>query len=367
MNIRDLRASVRASFALLLLTTASVHAASFDCAKAATQVEHLVCETSALSQLDDTLAAAYRAALTSDPSARERQTTWLRNIRNRCADVACLTSAYQAQIAAMAPAPAAGQTPPSPSPPAPIEAGQPSWTCPIDWSALADIDGPNPERMILGLKAQDWRKEHVEKLLRRQQECQRSAAGPDSLREAVWNEIQTRSYPNAIASIERRDQRMQDAANRRQEQQSAPTGNHARSADLPTTPAQTPEPNGVASPAPETLSQRLPEPDRQGAAAETERSHRNQLLTAAAVLAAVLAGWVWNKFVRNRCPKCKSTNIDTTDVSEVDRWRGSKKVTEQHSRGSRTRHVSATYVKNVYSYRCRDCQTEWSAQKKEEL
>lgn len=365
MTIRDLRASVRASFALWLVATTSVHAASFDCAKAATQVEHLICDTSTLSQLDDTLAATYKATLASDPSARERQTSWLRNTRNRCTEVACLTSAYQTQIAAMGPAPAVS---PAPAPaPAPIESGQPTWTCPIDWSALADIDGPNPERMILGLKAQDWRKEHVDKLLRRQQDCQRNAAGPESLREAIWNEIQTRSYPNAIASIERRDERMQDAAHRRQEQQTAPPEGQPRSADLSTPSTQAPESRGAPPPTPEAVSPRPTEPDRQGAAAEKERSQRNQLFIAGAVLAAVLAGWVWHKFIRNRCPKCKSTNIDTTDVSEVDRWRGSKKVTEQHSRGSRTRHVSATYVKNVYSYRCRDCQTEWTAQKKEEL
>ena len=64
--------------------------------------------------------------------------------------------------------------------------------------------------------------------------------------------------------------------------------------------------------------------------------------------------------------KCKSTDFDTTDVLEVDRWRGTKKVTETHSRGSRTRHVSTTFVKNVYSYRCRSCQTEWAIEKKEE-
>ena len=38
-------------------------------------------------------------------------------------------------------------------------------TCPPDWNALADIDGPNPERAILGVKAREWRKEHLDMLV----------------------------------------------------------------------------------------------------------------------------------------------------------------------------------------------------------
>lgn len=363
MNIRDLRASVCASISLCLLTAASAHAASFDCAKARTQVEHLICDTPQISQLDERLAATYKTTLVGDPSARERQTAWLRETRNRCEDAACLTSAYQAQLAAMgSAAPIASAVPPS----SPATAGpaSPQWACPIDWSALADIDGPDSERVILRIKARDWRKEHLDMLLRRQQECQRGAGEPESLRTAIWNEVRTKSYPGAVAAIERRDQRQQQAEAIAKQAESS----NASSASLP---SQAAAPAPVQQAAPPRTTTEPEKPIVQEAASEdsyqAKQRRQVQLTVAGAVLLAVVAAWVWHKFIRNRCPKCKSTNIDTTDVSEVDRWRGSKKVTEQHSRGSRTRHVSATYVKNVYSYRCRDCQTEWTAQKKEEL
>ena len=81
MKFIEFRASVRLLTALLALTASHAHAASFDCTKARSQVEHLVCDTPALSQLDETLATTYRAALSNDPASRQRQLTWLRRER----------------------------------------------------------------------------------------------------------------------------------------------------------------------------------------------------------------------------------------------------------------------------------------------
>ena len=85
------------------------------------------------------------------------------------------------------------------------------------------------------------------------------------------------------------------------------------------------------------------------------------------VVAAALAGWIWNKFIRARCPKCKSTAFDTVNVTETDRFKGTKEVREKTSRGTNTRHVQTTYAKNLYEYRCKSCQHEWSVERKEEL
>lgn len=84
-------------------------------------------------------------------------------------------------------------------------------------------------------------------------------------------------------------------------------------------------------------------------------------------LAAALAGWIWHKFLRTRCPKCKSTSFDTVNVTETDRFRGTKQVSEKTSRGTNTRHVQTTYAIKLYEYRCKDCQQEWSKERKEEL
>jgi uncharacterized protein len=84
--------------ALLALGTLSAHAASFDCAKASTDVERMICASGDLSALDETLAGYYRAAQDTLPGAKScmqsDQRTWLAQTRNRCRDEACLKEAY---------------------------------------------------------------------------------------------------------------------------------------------------------------------------------------------------------------------------------------------------------------------------------
>lgn len=87
---------------LLLPFAGAVQSASFDCAKAATMVEKLVCADAALSAQDDVLAATYRqAASLSKPDDSEPKTSqraWLKQ-RNACADAACIAAAYRSRIA----------------------------------------------------------------------------------------------------------------------------------------------------------------------------------------------------------------------------------------------------------------------------
>lgn len=122
-------------------------AASFDCAKAKSAIEVLICTTPALNSLDDALKLALdgavkragdgRAALLAD------HRRWLAETPGACGlirppagdpVIACLTQAYQKQIAALtaaAPAPASAappaalaQTPPQPGPAVTLEAAQ---------------------------------------------------------------------------------------------------------------------------------------------------------------------------------------------------------------------------------------------------
>lgn len=86
---------------LLLAHGWSASAASFDCAKANTFIEHAVCNDPSLSLLDEQLAQAYRAALarTSDQSAlKASQRSWLRMERNICKDTDCLRTAYSTRL-----------------------------------------------------------------------------------------------------------------------------------------------------------------------------------------------------------------------------------------------------------------------------
>lgn len=79
--------------------------ASFDCAKASSQIETLICSSPETADADRRLAAAYRAARSksSDPSAlKVDQRNWLTTERNACTDAACLTKLMEARIQKLA-------------------------------------------------------------------------------------------------------------------------------------------------------------------------------------------------------------------------------------------------------------------------
>lgn len=86
-------------FALFISLSSSVFAASFDCAKAGTTVEKLVCQNLFLSKLDDALAKNYGDLLKSNDNLypkkelREEQKAWIQK-RNACADAKCLVGLY---------------------------------------------------------------------------------------------------------------------------------------------------------------------------------------------------------------------------------------------------------------------------------
>jgi uncharacterized protein len=74
-------------------------AASFDCAKASTQIERQVCANPQLSDLDGKLADAYKGALSAaeGPSKSDlqlEQRHWIAYVRNVCDSDACLSNAY---------------------------------------------------------------------------------------------------------------------------------------------------------------------------------------------------------------------------------------------------------------------------------
>lgn len=83
-----------------LMLCGAAHAASFDCAKAGTKVEKLICGDAALSKLDEELNVAYKAALQDERQAgtiKQAQKQWMKE-RNGCADAACVKSAYEARL-----------------------------------------------------------------------------------------------------------------------------------------------------------------------------------------------------------------------------------------------------------------------------
>lgn len=113
---------VRATLAALLCAAAPAHAQSFDCAKATTIVEGLICADQRLRTLDAELGAKVKAALAADPPRRKeilaQARQWLGERDRLCVSsagelvgaararaIACLVAAYETRLAASGAAP----------------------------------------------------------------------------------------------------------------------------------------------------------------------------------------------------------------------------------------------------------------------
>lgn len=83
-----------------VVLASSAQASSFDCAKAGTKVEKLICGDAEISKLDEELSAAYKTALQDGKQAdttRQAQKRWMKE-RNGCSDAACVKRAYEARL-----------------------------------------------------------------------------------------------------------------------------------------------------------------------------------------------------------------------------------------------------------------------------
>lgn len=83
---------------LFVTGSSKLYAASFDCAKAATDVEYLICGNSVLSELDSTMASKYKKIRRTNRGILENQRNWLRKERNICRSSECLANAYNSRI-----------------------------------------------------------------------------------------------------------------------------------------------------------------------------------------------------------------------------------------------------------------------------
>ena len=84
--------------ALLLPAEPPVVLQSFDCAKAQTRVEKMICSDAGLRELDEHLGRYYAAGRDAVKGAaaclQSDQAQWLKTIRNQCTDASCLKAAY---------------------------------------------------------------------------------------------------------------------------------------------------------------------------------------------------------------------------------------------------------------------------------
>ncbi len=76
-------------------------APSFDCTKASTSSEYLICSNKELAYIDVKLAKVYKLSLENSINKEEikkTQKNWLRNVRDSCRDATCMLDAYNSRI-----------------------------------------------------------------------------------------------------------------------------------------------------------------------------------------------------------------------------------------------------------------------------
>jgi uncharacterized protein len=84
-----------------LMLALPAQAASFDCGKAQSKIEKMICADAELSRLDEEIAKLYSEVFKKSPDEtmlKKRQREWLK-ARNLCGDVPCLHRYYQGRIA----------------------------------------------------------------------------------------------------------------------------------------------------------------------------------------------------------------------------------------------------------------------------
>ena len=80
-----------------------LNAASFNCKKAGTFIEHTICGDAKLSKLDEQLARAYKKARKygNANAIKAEQRQWIKRERKACTNVKCLRSVYASRIDAL--------------------------------------------------------------------------------------------------------------------------------------------------------------------------------------------------------------------------------------------------------------------------
>lgn len=92
---------VIAVFLTYIFSFTHTQAASFDCTKANTKIEKLICSNDELSKLDEEMSNLYRTKIsqtTNKHNLSQEQRHWLNQVRNICMDIDCLIASYKSRI-----------------------------------------------------------------------------------------------------------------------------------------------------------------------------------------------------------------------------------------------------------------------------
>jgi uncharacterized protein YecT (DUF1311 family) len=94
---RELTAVDRSRLVQSKIAKKPLWAPAFDCGKADTDVERMICTDQSLGAMDVQMAKAVHAAV-NDAAISDAQKTWLHDVRDACTDLNCLHTAYQQRL-----------------------------------------------------------------------------------------------------------------------------------------------------------------------------------------------------------------------------------------------------------------------------
>lgn len=117
----------------------------------------------------------------------------------------------------------------------------------------------------------------------------------------------------------------------------------------------------------EASSQKNPSMGQLVADKQAENARGTNLQIFLWILAVAVGGWAWNKFVRYRCPNCKSAQYEIVNTTVLDTKRGTAKVVERRGNREVTRNVRTTYGTVQYDFCCKTCQHKWVEQRVRDL
>lgn len=362
-------------FLLLILLTDSnfVIAAGFDCTKASNTVEKLVCSDEKLSQLDDELTDVYKQAIKNSPNLKKEQINWLKTVR-KCKDVGCITNLYNSRLLELG---SLVETISDESNELDNESEKLVKAATQNSAVIKNTSPASPTTFNVELKdSMEEAKAEIIRQQQKQEEKEKILLEKDKALEKERADFEKLKSTNETVLSQKNEnivsEQQSSNSSTKTEVIGKPSLVQSENVESSTTSASKADAEAAAKKAADELAAAKDKADTEAKADDSStinsKNEEKQNTTIFIVITAlIISGLIWNKFIRRRCPGCKSTKYILENKTELDRFRQAKEVSERTASGkTKTTHVQVTYAINQYDYKCDVCGTLWSEKRKEE-
>ncbi len=102
---------------------------------------------------------------------------------------------------------------------------------------------------------------------------------------------------------------------------------------------------------------------------EAKETQKDESIKSTVYLVLIVLGSAlfWHKFIRRRCPSCKTVSPELINKQDLESWLGTKEVSEDLGNGKiRKKVLNTTFAKVQRTYECMACGKKWNEVNKEE-